>query len=113
MDFARTITVQIWKLKSCITYSSGLYSEATSNGFIIDNTAPVVTMAPRLGSGAGSLVSGKLIYRTSIRVEWGVEDPESYTQRQYLSISSHIGGDFNKASTEVSVFYHNVCRFVD
>lgn len=78
-----------------------MYSEATSDGFMVDNTAPVIMQAPRLSQGAGSLVPNTLVYRTSMAIEWDVEDSESYTQRQYLSISSHLGGDFKKASIQV------------
>ncbi|KAL5006990.1 hypothetical protein ScPMuIL_015796 [Solemya velum] len=79
----------------------GLYSEATSNGFIVDASAPIITSIPQLSSGVGSLVSNSLIYRTSMKIEWDVQDKESYIQRQYISMATHQGGNFSTESTEV------------
>nr|XP_022322835.1 uncharacterized protein LOC111124268 [Crassostrea virginica] len=37
-----------------------------------------------------------------MKVEWTVTDTESHIERQYLSIKSHIGGEFDLASTKVN-----------
>ena len=42
-----------------------------------------------------------VVFRNTIRIRWEVEDKESFIQRQYLSIASHKGGEFNATSTEV------------
>jgi hypothetical protein len=37
-----------------------------------------------------------------MKVEWMVDDAESYIKRQFLSIKSHIGGEFMLSSQLVS-----------
>ena len=76
---------------------AGLWSESTSNGFVVDSTAPVISTVPTFSKdfGIGQLTQ---IYRTSMKVEWAVDDPESFIKRQYLSVKSHIGGEFMLSS---------------
>ncbi|CAG2233138.1 unnamed protein product [Mytilus edulis] len=83
------------------TYNkAGLWSESSSNGFIVDNTPPVMTKSPTFSADFG--IKGLTqIYRTSMKVEWAVDDDESFIKRQYLSINSHIGGEFMLSSQSV------------
>ncbi|KAL3841826.1 hypothetical protein ACJMK2_019925 [Sinanodonta woodiana] len=76
---------------------AGLYAETTSNGFIVDNTPPAFTKEAALGP-IGSILPNTLMTRTTLMVEWGVSDDESFIDRQYVSIESHVGGDFNLSS---------------
>ena len=79
---------------------SGLWSESSSSGFIVDTTAPVVSTVPTFSVDFG--IKGLTqIYRTSMKVQWTVDDPESYIKRQYLSINSHKGGEFPLSSQSV------------
>nr|XP_034314147.1 uncharacterized protein LOC105348718 isoform X1 [Crassostrea gigas] len=79
----------------------GLYTDSTSNGFLIDTTAPVISSGPQFASSF-SLVPGTQFYRTLMKVKWSVNDAESHIERQYLSIKSHIGGEFDLSSTKVN-----------
>ncbi|XP_069132408.1 uncharacterized protein [Argopecten irradians] len=83
---------------------AGLYTESSSNGFMIDDTAPTFESRPILSSEAGSMVTNILIFRTSMKVAWKVSDPESFIERQYISIESHVGGDFNISSRQLDGF---------
>lgn len=77
-------------------------TEATSNGFYIDETPPSIKVKPQISRDLGSIKEDSIVFRSTIKVTWEVEDKESYIQRQYLSIASHKGGDFNSTSTEVT-----------
>jgi hypothetical protein len=76
-------------------------SEATSNGFIVDDTPPVITTPPTLSVDVGSMQPNTIVYRTLLRFNWAVSDNESFIERQHLSIKSHIGGEFNLSSMQV------------
>ncbi|CAC5386466.1 unnamed protein product [Mytilus coruscus] len=79
----------------------GLWSESSSNGFIVDNTPPVMLKLPTFSADFG--IKGLTqINRTSVKVEWAVDDDESFIKRQYLSIKSHIGGEFMLSSQSVN-----------
>jgi hypothetical protein len=78
----------------------GLYTDSTSNGFIIDTTAPVIADGPKFSADFG-IVGNAQFYRTVMKVEWRVDDGESSIERQYLSVKSHVGGEFDLASTQV------------
>ena len=82
--------------------NSGLSTEATSNGFYIDETPPSIKVKPQLSRDLGSIKEDSIVFRSTIKVTWEVEDKESFIQRQYLSIASHKGEDFNATSTEVN-----------
>ena len=82
--------------------NSGLSTDATSNGFYIDETPPSIKVKPQLSRDLGSIKEDSIVFRSTIKVTWEVEDKESYIQRQYLSIASHKGGEFNATSTEVN-----------
>ncbi|XP_078322971.1 uncharacterized protein LOC111122905 [Crassostrea virginica] len=80
---------------------AGLFRDATSNGFIIDDTQPFMVRGPVFSKDIG--IDGKTqFYRTFIKVEWDVNDKESFIEKQYVSIRSHIGGDFDLPSEEVN-----------
>ncbi|CAC5414424.1 unnamed protein product [Mytilus coruscus] len=84
---------------------AGLWSEASSNGFKVDDTSPVVT-GPTFPENFG--VNGLTqIYRTTMKVEWTAEDTESHIERQYLSVKSHIGGQFELSSVHVNGIVRN------
>ncbi|XP_071082513.1 uncharacterized protein [Haliotis cracherodii] len=76
---------------------AGLYSEITSNGFLVDITPPEVVVTPGILDGYGSIVAGTSISRTTLRIGWKFKDEESYIERQYLSISSHQLGEFKSS----------------
>jgi hypothetical protein len=40
-------------------------------------------------------------YRTLIKVEWDVSDKDSQIEKQYVSLRSHLGGDFDLPSAKV------------
>lgn len=77
-----------------------MFSEAMSNGFIVDVSGPVFgknVTHHRIGSA----VVNTSVLQSVLRVEWEVADNESFIDEQYLSIVSHIGGDFNASSIKV------------
>ena len=87
----------VWVFFHCAT---GLFRDSTSNGFIIDDTPPALSRGPVFSKDIG--VDGKTqFYRTLIKVEWDVGDEESYIEKQYVSLRSHLGGDFDLPSAEV------------
>lgn len=55
-----------------------------------------------MSTDLGSIKDNSVAFRSTIRIHWEVEDRESYIQRQYISIASHKGGEFNTSSTEVT-----------
>ena len=82
----------------------GMFSEAISNGFFVDTTPP--KFAQELTHvKIGSAVTGTSVVRSVLKVEWQVEDKESFIDQQYLSISAHIGGEFNLSSVRVGIAY--------
>ncbi|XP_062606252.1 uncharacterized protein LOC134268062, partial [Saccostrea cucullata] len=80
---------------------AGLFADGVSNGFIVDETPPEITSGPKFSRKFG-LVENTQFYRSAVKVEWKVEDPESHIERQYLSLKSHIGGEFNLSSTQAN-----------
>ncbi|XP_052095905.1 uncharacterized protein LOC127731087 [Mytilus californianus] len=80
----------------------GLFSESTSNGFKIDLSAPVIIARPFLSHDLGSAIDGSDQVRSTMRIKWNVEDEQSFIERQYLSIATHIGGEFNMTSTQLN-----------
>ena len=61
----------------------------------------MIKIKPYLSRDLGSMRDNSVVFRNTIRIRWEVEDKESFIQRQYLSIASHKGGEFNATSTEV------------
>ncbi|CAC5401969.1 unnamed protein product [Mytilus coruscus] len=80
----------------------GLFSESTSNGFKIDLSAPMIIDSPFLSHDLGSAIEGSVQVRSTMRIKWKVEDEQSFIERQYLSIGTHIGGEFNMISTQLN-----------
>jgi hypothetical protein len=78
--------------------------DAVSNGFLVDETPPEIKFGPKFKRDFG-LVENTQFHRSSFKVEWDVDDPESHIDRQYLSVKSHIGGYFDLFSTQVSVYF--------
>ena len=78
-------------------FVSGMYTEATSNGVMVDVTPPIFSKQLSV-SPVGTIVPGSIIVRTALKVYWEVTDPDSSIETQHLSMSSHIGGDFNESS---------------
>ena len=89
---------------SYIHYFSGLFSESTSNGFLIDISAPHIITQPSMSRDLGSVIEGTSILRSAIRFTWEVEDRQSFIQKQFISVSTHNGGEFNNSSVMVSAF---------
>lgn len=82
---------------------AGMYTEASSNGIVIDVSPPQISRHLSLSS-TGTIVPNTIIMRSAVKVLWSVADPESSIEAQYLSMSSHIGGDFNETTFKVSMF---------
>ncbi|XP_052707847.1 uncharacterized protein LOC128183063 isoform X2 [Crassostrea angulata] len=80
---------------------AGLYSDAISSGFLVDTTPPLISSGPKFTRDFG-LVADTQFYRSSVKVEWKVADPETHIERQYLSLKSHHGGDFQHSSTQIN-----------
>lgn len=89
-----------------------MFSDASSNGFIIDDSPPVVSRGPVFSKDIG--IDGKTqFYRTLMKVEWDVSDKDSFIEKQYISLRAHIGGDFDLPSAQVTYFttVNTVIRF--
>ena len=88
-----------------------MYVEVSSNGFIVDDTEPVIAKEPSFSAKFVTYDAGTdqfyQMHRTMLKVEWQVDDPESYIERQYLTIKSHVGGEFNSAPTQVQIYQNN------
>ncbi|XP_061189002.1 uncharacterized protein LOC133197151 [Saccostrea echinata] len=86
--------------------NAGLYVEASSNGFIVDETGPIIGQEPSFPVDfvTYDTVTDQYyqVHRTTLKVEWQVSDLESHIERQYLTIKSHVGGDFNSAPTQIN-----------
>ncbi|XP_053390115.1 uncharacterized protein LOC123523221, partial [Mercenaria mercenaria] len=79
---------------------AGTFTEASSNGFIVDDSSPTFTTQLSM-SPIGTIKNRTSVLRTTMKLFWDVEDSESFIESQHLSISSHIGGDFNLTSITV------------
>nr|XP_034332757.1 uncharacterized protein LOC105327902 isoform X2 [Crassostrea gigas] len=80
---------------------AGLYVDGISSGFLVDTTPPEISSGPNHLHYFG-LEEKTQFDRSSVKVEWKVADPESYIERQYLSLKSHLGGDFALSSTLIN-----------
>ncbi|XP_053400998.1 uncharacterized protein LOC128557563 isoform X2 [Mercenaria mercenaria] len=79
---------------------AGKFTEASSNGFIVDDTPPTFTTKLSM-SPIGTIKNRTTVLRTTMKLFWDVEDSESFIESQHLSISSRIGGDFNLTSITI------------
>lgn len=88
-----------------------MFSDALSNGFIIDDSPPDISRGPLFSKDIGT--DGKTqFYRTLMKVEWDVSDKDSFIEKQYVSLRAHIGGKFDLPSAQVIVFIWLVPVFV-
>ncbi|XP_046572499.1 uncharacterized protein LOC124280570 isoform X2 [Haliotis rubra] len=76
----------------------GLHLEATSNGVMIDNSAPVVVTSPTAMLGISSVVANTTVSRTGLSLHWKFQDVESSIERLYLSLSSHLFGEIDSSN---------------
>ncbi|XP_071084119.1 uncharacterized protein [Haliotis cracherodii] len=83
---------------------AGLYTESTSNGLIIDDSAPTVVKSPALTPALASAVAQSSVSRTTLSTQWKYEDAQSSVERQYLSLSSHQLGEFKRSTIEIPSF---------
>ncbi|XP_076075242.1 uncharacterized protein LOC143046127 [Mytilus galloprovincialis] len=74
---------------------AGLYSESTSNGVTVDISGPDIIEKPYFTRDLGSIVEGTSVLRSTLRLQWRVDDLQSSIHRQYLSLSSHMYGEMN------------------
>lgn len=81
-----------------------MYVEVSSNGIKIDTTPPTIERDLTLSS-IGTIEANTIIMRSTVRVFWEVYDHESSVETQYISLSSHIGGDYNKTAIKVRSKY--------
>ncbi|VDI13269.1 Hypothetical predicted protein, partial [Mytilus galloprovincialis] len=81
---------------------AGLFSEASSNGFIVDVTPPIFFENPFLVHDFGSFYKDSIVFRSTFKVKWKVGDKDSYIDRQYISIGCHIGGNFSSSSIQLN-----------
>ncbi|XP_046561789.1 uncharacterized protein LOC124270793 [Haliotis rubra] len=79
---------------------AGLYSEAMSNGVLVDDSVPIVVTLPTVRS-LMSLVPNTTVSRTALSLHWEFQDVESAIERQYLSLSSHQLGEIDSSNLEV------------
>lgn len=87
--------------QTCIKFSfvitglffTGMYTESSSDGFLIDKTGPIFTK-PLGHVPIGSLLPYTTLLRSSLSVQWKVDDDESFINKQYLSVAAHRGDSF-------------------
>ena len=83
----------------------GNQKEVTSNGFLVDGSPPVVGTVPHLLPGAGSLDDAGVVSRDMLAVRWALSDPVSHVAAQYLSLHSHLSGEFQPTPVQVGPQY--------
>ena len=87
----------------------GNKKEVTSNGFGTDTSPPSVSSVPELQPGAGTLDNAGLVSRDMISVRWALADTTSHLGAQYLSLYSHLYGEFQSAPVQVN---HTACSSI-
>lgn len=80
---------------------SGLFTESSSDGFMVDTSPPSIMALPTTSSSFGSAVNATHVFRTTLRAQWEFKDDQSLIGRQYISISSNVGEEFEPAAIEV------------
>ncbi|KAI0220739.1 hypothetical protein LSAT2_027792 [Lamellibrachia satsuma] len=72
---------------------AGLWVERTSDGFKVDDSAPVESKQVQLDGRCGSFNNNSQVWKKSLGIEWNMTDEESGVTEHYLSImteqSSH------------------------
>ncbi|XP_070572151.1 uncharacterized protein [Ptychodera flava] len=74
---------------------AGLFTEAASNGIIVDNSPPAIVKPARLDTTEGSIMPNTQIWRSTLRVSWAFSDPDSQIEHHRLSISTHHQSDMS------------------
>ncbi|KAI0239584.1 hypothetical protein LSAT2_009684 [Lamellibrachia satsuma] len=67
---------------------AGLWIESTSDGFIVDDTAPVTKRRIALDRRLGSLTHDTQVWMSSLSVRWEMSDPESSIVEQFVSLTT-------------------------
>ncbi|XP_025085446.1 uncharacterized protein LOC112558908 [Pomacea canaliculata] len=80
---------------------AGNWIEVTSNGFKVDTTAPVVKQVPQLNGGLGTLGGPRLVSRDTLSARWSLEDTGSPVAAHFVSITSHLLGEFESSPLQV------------
>ncbi|KAL8561571.1 hypothetical protein ACOMHN_024807 [Nucella lapillus] len=81
--------------------AAGNEKEVTSNGFQVDTSAPVTSSGVELSPGVGTVDGVDIVSRDMIGVRWAIEDADSHIVSQYLSVYSHIYGEFQSAPVQI------------
>ncbi|GFO45401.1 hypothetical protein PoB_007190600 [Plakobranchus ocellatus] len=81
--------------------NAGLSTISSSNGFIVDTSAPSANFQPRLMAGIGTIDTSNLISRDSFRVEWSFTDSQSSIDYYSVSIKSNQKNDYAAAAVVV------------
>ncbi|XP_066263995.1 uncharacterized protein [Branchiostoma lanceolatum] len=81
---------------------AGLWAERSSDGFIIDATAPTVTTQTGIDLSWGSLKADSQVIRTLLRVAWELADPDSGIDYHLLSVSTHQESRHDLPTVKVS-----------
>ncbi|XP_078701246.1 uncharacterized protein LOC144927586 [Branchiostoma floridae x Branchiostoma belcheri] len=68
---------------------AGLSVERSSDGFLIDATAPTVTTRTAIDLSWGSLKADTQVIRSLLRVSWQFADPDSGIEYHLLSVTTH------------------------
>ncbi|XP_070573612.1 uncharacterized protein [Ptychodera flava] len=74
---------------------AGLFTEAASNGIIVDNSPPETVTAARLDVNEGSITPETQIWRSMLRVSWAFSDPDSQIEHHRLSVFTHHQSDMS------------------
>ncbi|WAR06111.1 hypothetical protein MAR_021480 [Mya arenaria] len=81
---------------------AGYFSDMSSNGFVVDTSPPTIVKELALSPfGRSSSYDRTTLLRSSLKVHWETFDSDSGISAQYLSVSSHIGGDFNISTVKI------------
>ena len=65
---------------------------------------------PELNPGIGTLDNIGVVSRDMISVRWATSDPESSIAAQYVSITSHLYGEFESKPVHVRTFQNVLIR---
>ncbi|CAH1249044.1 SCARF2 [Branchiostoma lanceolatum] len=67
---------------------AGLWAEKSSDGFVIDASAPTVTTPTGIDLSRGSLKADSQVVRTLLRATWKFDDPDTGIDYHLLSVST-------------------------
>ncbi|XP_033124572.1 uncharacterized protein LOC117122905, partial [Anneissia japonica] len=80
---------------------AGQTAERTSDGFVIDTTAPQIIRSIKMSTSAGVAAQETQVFKSLLHVTWEFADTESGVERQYLSVFTHHNGDVDIPLTKV------------